>query len=74
LTSHTGFNIGGEVISIPGAPVFSGFAQKQTIELGIVSLPEIFGSYLDYAPNISAQIWLPFCGMYQIPINAFMGG
>lgn len=68
-----GFNIGGTVLE-HGGPVLYGFAQKQTIEMGLLNLPEIFGSYLDYAPNITAQIWLPFCGMYQIPINAFMGG
>ena len=75
-SGFTSFNIAGKVIdgSEFGGGGQTGFSQRKELDLGVVNLHEIFGSYLDYAPNIKAYIWLPFCGMFEIPINAFMGG
>lgn len=73
-TGFTTFNIGGIEVTASGAGGQYNFSQKREVDMGVLNLREIFGSYLDYAPNMKAFIWLPFCGMFEIPINAFMKG
>lgn len=44
------------------------------ISRGTVSIPEYYGSRLDYAPHTSANIYLPFIGDYPLDISDIMGG
>ena len=44
------------------------------IPRGTVSIPEYYGSRLDYAPHTSANIYLPFIGDYPLDISDIMGG
>lgn len=30
-------------------------------------------SFLDYAPNCQCKIWIPYCGMHELPIELVMG-
>lgn len=80
-TSRTAnqFNICGEVISGEGETVFPnlywGWNQQKIIDCGNISLPEIYDlGWTNYAPFTKATIAIPFCGVFEIPINAFMGG
>lgn len=49
-------------------------ARIKDINLGIIALPEYYGSRLDYAPHTNANIFLPFCGEYPLDITDIMGG
>lgn len=39
-----------------------------------VSIPEYFGSDLDYAPHTEMRLYLPFCGWIDIDPSAVVGG
>ena len=49
-------------------------ARVQDLYLGSISMPEYYGSRLDYAPHTSANIFLPFCGEYPLDITDVQGG
>lgn len=73
--AHTSsnINIGGELCSNVGN-VGYGIGQQFIQDMGSVSVPEPYGNYLDYEPYTTAIIGLPFCGVFEIPINSFMNG
>lgn len=39
-----------------------------------ITIDEYFGSFLDYAPHTKIQVYLPFIGIQEIPVNLCMGG
>ena len=41
---------------------------------GVLPIEEYFGSFLDYAPYTSAELYLPFYGTVPINIDSIMGG
>ena len=41
---------------------------------GVLPVEEYFGSFLDYAPYTSAELYLPFYGTVPINIDSIMGG
>lgn len=41
---------------------------------GVLPIDEYFGSFLDYAPYTSAELYLPFYGTVPINIDSIMGG
>lgn len=43
------------------------------IDCGTISYNEQFKSFLDYAPNSSVKIYLPFCGTHDLSIDDVMG-
>lgn len=51
------------------APVTNQFYE---FDAGVVQINEHFGSFLDYAPNTTARIMLPFIGDRELAINEVM--
>lgn len=47
--------------------------QFTSVTSDVVSIPEVWASYLDYA-SASVSIYIPFCGIVPIDISAIMGG
>lgn len=47
--------------------------QYVTIDCGEVSVPELYGSALDYEPYTSIHVYLPFIGIVPVSANDFMG-
>lgn len=45
-----------------------------THTLDVLSVPEYFGSDLDYAPHTEMRLYLPFCGWIDIDPSAVVGG
>lgn len=49
---------------------------KQIISMdgGSVTIDENAGGMLDYAPNTRVKIYIPYCGVHELPIDLVMGG
>lgn len=49
---------------------------KQIVSMdgGSVTLEENAGGMLDYAPNTRVKIYIPYCGVHELPIDLVMGG
>ena len=47
--------------------------QYYIYDLGFISVPEVWGSQLDYQPYTKAEIYLPYCGMHEIDIDEIAG-
>ena len=49
---------------------------KQIVAMngGSVTLEENAGGMLDYAPNTRVKIYIPYCGVHELPIDLVMGG
>ena len=47
--------------------------QYYTLDFGDIDLSEYYNSFLDYAPNTYAEVFLPFCGTHRLSINEIMG-
>lgn len=45
-----------------------------TYTVGTIAVPEFFGSALDYSPNTSMRLYLPFCGWIDIDPDRVVGG
>lgn len=52
-----------------GVFMTSAASQWITHSCGSIVIPEYYGSYLDYSPYTSFQIYLPYIGMQQISAN-----
>lgn len=63
-------------IALTKLDVSNGIPPSRIIDIsrGTVSIPEYYGSRLDYAPHTSANIYLPFIGDYPLDISDIMGG
>lgn len=63
-------------IALTKLDVSNGIPSSRIIDIsrGTVSIPEYYGSRLDYAPHTSANIYLPFIGDYPLDISDIMGG
>ena len=48
-------------------------SQWQIVDLGTVTIPLKYGSYLDFNPHANAKIFLPFIGIRSINLNEIMG-
>ena len=46
--------------------------QGQIFDFGTISISEYFYSFLDYAPNTTIKIYLPYCGMYDLDASIVM--
>ena len=46
---------------------------SKTFDFGTISVPEYYGSYLDYAPYTSINIYLPYIGFKPLDVNKVMG-
>lgn len=44
-----------------------------TLACGAISLDEYWGSYLDYSPSTTVEIYLPFIGYHKLDTNEVMG-
>ena len=44
------------------------------IDCGSVSIPEIWGNFLDYDPYTNISLYLPYCSTVQLPANEVVGG
>lgn len=62
--------IGNIETSVQGNPLNSQFA---TIYCGEVTVPEYFGSYLDYAPFTRISAFLPYVGMVDLNADLLVG-
>lgn len=62
--------IGNWLTNISMPPVNNQFYE---FDCGIRTIDEYFGSFLDYGPNTSARIMLPFIGDRDLAINEIMG-
>jgi len=51
-------------------PVTSQYVQKSC---GTVSIPEVWGAFLDYAPYTKLSLYIPYCGVYSIDPDDVMG-
>lgn len=47
--------------------------QFYELDCGTITYSEQFKSFLDYAPNSSVKIYLPFCGTHDLSIDDIMG-
>ena len=47
--------------------------QYVTIDCGEITVPELYGSALDYEPYTSIHVYLPFIGIVPVAANDFMG-
>lgn len=47
--------------------------QFMEVDCGTVSYDEQFKSFLDYAPNSTVKLYLPFCSIVDLSINDIMG-
>ena len=79
ITPSNQFNICGETIAGHDETVlptlYWGWNQQRIIDCGNITLPEIYDlGWTNYAPFTRATIAIPFCGVFEIPINTFMGG
>ncbi len=70
VTSDKAIYIGNWLTDITMPPVENQFYE---FDCGTVNIDEYFGGYLDYAPNTTARIMLPFIGDREIAINEIMG-
>lgn len=43
------------------------------LELGSINPEEYWTSFMDYEPNSRASIFIPFCGVFDIPLNELYG-
>lgn len=48
-------------------------SQFKRIDLGTITILEVYGSYLDYAPYTKVQIYLPFIGIRDLDCDDVMG-
>lgn len=46
--------------------------QGQLFDFGTINISEYFYSFLDYAPNTTVKIYLPYCGMYDLDASIVM--
>lgn len=53
--------------------VTGGFVQDENI-VSDYAIEEYFGSYLDYTPHTTCELYIPFYGTVNININEIMGG
>ena len=44
------------------------------INFGVLDIPRYYDTFLDFAPNSSATIFLPFIGTFELPVNEIVGG
>lgn len=49
-------------------------SQIKTFDVGTISIPEFFGSALDYSPYTVMRLYLPFCGWIEIDPDRVTGG
>ncbi len=47
--------------------------QYKRVSLGSVNIAEFYGSFIDYAPHTTIQIYLPFIGLQTLDTNLIMG-
>lgn len=62
--------VGNQDSGVPAAKVTSQFLN---VNCGAVTIPTFTGSYLDYEPYTTAQIYLPFSGWHPLNIDDCMG-
>ena len=48
--------------------------QFKVMNGGSIQVPERSGSFLDYAPNTRCKIFVPYCGIHELPIDLIEGG
>ena len=48
-------------------------SQHVTVDCGSLTIAPIYGSYMDYAPNTSAELYLPYVGGLAIDVNDVIG-
>ena len=48
-------------------------SQHVTVDCGSLTIAPIYGSYMDYAPNTSAELYLPYVGGLPIDVNDVIG-
>lgn len=48
--------------------------QYKIMDGGDVYVPEASNTYLDYAPNTKVKIFIPYCGVHELPTDLIMGG
>jgi hypothetical protein len=53
-------------------PVLS--SQYVQLNCGTVSLAEYYGAAMDYAPYTQVQLYVPYCGVYNIDVDDVMAG
>ena len=46
----------------------------RTVNIGEISVQPYFDNYMDFSPYTKAQVYLPFIGFRDLPINDIMGG
>lgn len=42
------------------------------VDCGSLKIEEFWGTVMDYSPNTSVQIFLPYCGVYPLSVNEVM--
>lgn len=48
--------------------------QYKIMNGGSIYVPEASNTYLDYAPNTKIKIFIPYCGVHELPTDLIMGG
>lgn len=74
LQSEAEIKIAGKVVSLTDTVKNFGSTQFQDTSIGSLSIPEYFGTAMDYAPFTRMHLYLPFCGVVEINPNSCVGG
>ena len=73
-TSIAKITINGQGYHLGNGFVKPAMTDKVKVEFASDLIPELFGGFLDYGTNVSAVLYLPFCGQVQIDPDKIMGG
>ena len=63
--------LGNVETDVLGAKIASG--STYTYDIGTITVPQKYGSFLDYEPYTSVNIFLPFIGFQSLPTSMIMG-
>lgn len=69
--NSTSIYLGNISTEVSGLVVTKDYIQ---IDCGSISVPEIWGNFLDYDPYTNINLYLPYCSTVQLPANEVVGG
>lgn len=66
--------VGSFICNLPNLP-FTGYEipKYRRIDVGSLEIKRVFNNFLDFEPYSQAYLYIPFCGMKQLPMNIFSG-
>lgn len=66
--------VGSFICNLPNLP-FTGYEipKYRRVDIGSIEIKRVFDNFLDFEPYSQAYLYVPFCGMKQLPMNVFSG-